>query len=109
MPAVTEHVPPVHGHCDARAVAALYGIFARRGRCGDRRILPPEAAERVREGQGACRDRVVGAGFAHETELGLGLWLSGPSGRTAPVRARSATTATAAWPTRRRGSPSAAS
>lgn len=72
-------IPAANGHGTARAIAALYGIFARRGRCGDRRVLSPEAAERVREGQGACRDLVIGAGFVHETELGLGLWLSGPN------------------------------
>ncbi|GGP62884.1 serine hydrolase [Streptomyces melanogenes] len=72
-------IPAANGHGTARAIAALYGIFARRGRCGDRRVLSPEAAERVREGQGSCRDLAIGAGFVHETELGLGLWLSGPN------------------------------
>jgi CubicO group peptidase (beta-lactamase class C family) len=47
-------------------------------------VLSPEAAERVREGQGGCRDLVLGAGFEHETELGLGLWLSGPDGSYGP-------------------------
>lgn len=42
-----------------------------------RRILSEKAAARVGEGQGACRDLVLGDGFDHETELGLGLWLSG--------------------------------
>ncbi|MGW2645822.1 serine hydrolase domain-containing protein [Streptomyces sp. NPDC001393] len=71
-------IPAANGHGTARAVAALYGVFAGRGRHGGRRILSPEAAERVREGQGSCRDLVVGAGFEGETEAGLGLWLSGP-------------------------------
>jgi CubicO group peptidase (beta-lactamase class C family) len=47
-------------------------------------VLSPEAAERVREGQGSCRDLVLGAGFEHETEAGLGLWLSGPNGSYGP-------------------------
>jgi CubicO group peptidase (beta-lactamase class C family) len=68
----------------ARAVAALYGIFAGRGTCDGHRILSPEAAERVREGQGRCRDLVLGAGLEHETEIGLGLWLSGPNGSYGP-------------------------
>ncbi|MFF9457506.1 serine hydrolase domain-containing protein [Streptomyces flaveolus] len=77
-------IPAANGHGTARAVAALYGIFAGRGSYGGRRLLSPEAAERVREGQGACRDLVLGAGFAHETEVGLGLWLSGPNGSYGP-------------------------
>ncbi|MFE2420917.1 serine hydrolase domain-containing protein [Streptomyces hokutonensis] len=77
-------IPAANGHGTARAVAALYGVFAGRGSYGGRRILSPEAAERVREGQGSCRDLVLGAGFAHETEIGLGLWLSGPNGSYGP-------------------------
>ncbi|MFJ8542113.1 serine hydrolase domain-containing protein [Streptomyces sp. NPDC093586] len=77
-------IPAANGHGTARAVAALYGIFAGRGSYGGRRLLSPQAAERVREGQGACRDLVLGAGFAHETEIGLGLWLSGPNGSYGP-------------------------
>ncbi|MFI1509654.1 serine hydrolase domain-containing protein [Streptomyces sp. NPDC020597] len=77
-------IPAANGHGTARAVAALYGILAGRGAYGGRRILSPEAAERVREGQGSCRDLVLGAGFAHETEIGLGLWLSGPNGSYGP-------------------------
>ncbi|WP_416956931.1 serine hydrolase domain-containing protein [Streptomyces sp. Agncl-13] len=73
-------IPAANGHGTARAVAALYGVFAGRGTHGGHRVLSPEAVERVREGQGSCRDLVLGAGFAHETEVGLGLWLSGPNG-----------------------------
>ncbi|MGW1881407.1 serine hydrolase domain-containing protein [Streptomyces sp. NPDC001970] len=72
-------IPAANGHGTARAVAALYGIFASGGLLGEHRVLSPEAAERVREGQGACRDLVLGAGFAHDTEVALGLWLSGPN------------------------------
>ncbi|MZF90157.1 serine hydrolase domain-containing protein [Streptomyces sp. SID5643] len=77
-------IPAANGHGTARAVAGLYGVFAGRGSYGGRRILSPEAAERVREGQGSCRDLVLGAGFEHETEAGLGLWLSGPDGSYGP-------------------------
>jgi CubicO group peptidase (beta-lactamase class C family) len=77
-------IPAANGHGTARAVAALYGVFAGRGRHGGRRLLSPEAAERVREGQGSCRDLVLGAGFEGETEVGLGLWLSGPQGSYGP-------------------------
>ncbi|MEU6530629.1 serine hydrolase domain-containing protein [Streptomyces sp. NPDC046928] len=77
-------IPAANGHGTARAVAALYGIFAGGGSYGGRKILSPEAAERVREGQGRCRDLVLGAGLGHETEIGLGLWLSGPNGSYGP-------------------------
>ncbi|MDF6022159.1 serine hydrolase domain-containing protein [Streptomyces sp. JH34] len=77
-------IPAANGHGTARAVAALYGILAGRGSLDGSRILSEEAAERVREGQGSCRDLVLGAGFAHETELGLGLWLSGANGSYGP-------------------------
>lgn len=77
-------LPAANGHGTARAVAALYGIFAGRGAYDGRRILSAEAAERVREGQGSCRDVVLGAGFEHDTEVGLGLWLSGPNGSYGP-------------------------
>ncbi|WP_217205923.1 serine hydrolase [Streptomyces sp. AC550_RSS872] len=77
-------IPAANGHGTARAVAALYGIFAGRGTYDGHRVLSPEAAERVREGQGSCRDLVLGAGFESETEVGLGLWLSGANGSYGP-------------------------
>ncbi|SMQ14230.1 CubicO group peptidase, beta-lactamase class C family [Streptomyces sp. Ag82_O1-12] len=77
-------IPAANGHGTARAVAALYGVFAGRGAHGGHRLLSPEAAERAREGQGGCRDLVLGAGFEHETEAGLGLWLSGTDGSYGP-------------------------
>ncbi|MFE6175590.1 serine hydrolase domain-containing protein [Streptomyces sp. NPDC056464] len=79
-------IPAANGHGTARAVAALYGIFAGRGSYAGHRVLSPEAAERVREGQGSCRDLVLGAGFEKDTEVGLGLWLSGPNGSYGPNR-----------------------
>ncbi|GCB52372.1 serine hydrolase domain-containing protein [Streptomyces sp. NL15-2K] len=77
-------IPAANGHGTARAVAALYGIFAGQGSYDGHRVLTPEAAERVREGQGSCRDLVLGAGFEGETEVGLGLWLSGPNNSYGP-------------------------
>ncbi|MFD7086960.1 serine hydrolase domain-containing protein [Streptomyces sp. NPDC059896] len=77
-------IPAANGHGTARAVAALYGIVAGRGRLGEHRVLSPETVERIREGQGRCRDLVLGAGFAHDTEIGLGLWLSGANGSYGP-------------------------
>ncbi|MFF3965978.1 serine hydrolase domain-containing protein [Streptomyces griseorubiginosus] len=77
-------IPAANGHGTARAVAALYGIFAGRGTWGGHRVLSPAAAERVREGQGRCRDLVLGAGLGNDTELGLGLWLSGAEGSYGP-------------------------
>ncbi|WP_200306303.1 serine hydrolase domain-containing protein [Streptomyces adelaidensis] len=77
-------IPAANGHGTARAVAALYGILALRGTWGGQRLLSPEAAERVREGQGGCRDLVIGAGLGRDTEIGLGLWLSGAHGSYGP-------------------------
>ncbi|MFD4137776.1 serine hydrolase domain-containing protein [Streptomyces sp. NPDC058572] len=78
------HIPAANGHGTARAVASLYGILAGRGKLGEKRVLTPEAAERVREGQGSCRDLVLGMGFTHDTEVALGLWLSGENGSYGP-------------------------
>ncbi|TWV31294.1 beta-lactamase family protein [Streptomyces misionensis] len=77
-------IPAANGHGTARAVAELYGVFAGRGVFGGRRLLTPQAVERVREGQGRCVDLVLGAGLGGETEIGLGLWLSGPQGAYGP-------------------------
>jgi CubicO group peptidase (beta-lactamase class C family) len=77
-------VPAAGGHGTARAVAALYGVLALGGGWGGHRVLSPEAAERVREGQGSCRDLVLGAGFGRDTEVALGVWLSGAHGSYGP-------------------------
>ncbi|WP_460061541.1 serine hydrolase domain-containing protein [Streptomyces sp. YKOK-I1] len=77
-------IPAANGHGTARAVAALYGVVAGRGSHGGHRVLSAEAAERVREGQGACLDLVLGVGLGHDTEIALGLWLSGASGSYGP-------------------------
>ncbi|MCZ0204616.1 serine hydrolase [Streptomyces sp. UMAF16] len=77
-------IPAANGHGTARAVAALYGVFAGRGAFGGRRFLSPRAAERARESEGPGRDLVLGAAFEGETEIGLGLWLSGPHGLYGP-------------------------
>ncbi|MEU3415141.1 serine hydrolase domain-containing protein [Streptomyces sp. NPDC006658] len=73
-----------NGHGTARAVAALYGVLAGRGAFGGRRFLPARAAERVRESEGPGRDLVLGAALEEDTEIGLGLWLSGPRGLYGP-------------------------
>jgi CubicO group peptidase (beta-lactamase class C family) len=77
-------IPAANGHGTARAVASLYGVLAGRGRLDGHQVLTRQAAERVREGQGACRDLILGAGFTHDTEVGLGLWLSGANGSYGP-------------------------
>ncbi|MFG2898962.1 serine hydrolase domain-containing protein [Streptomyces zaomyceticus] len=77
-------LPAANGHGTARAVAQLYGVFAGRGRSGERRVLSEAAVERAREGQGAGRDLVLGAGLTHETECALGLWLSGTNASYGP-------------------------
>ncbi|MER7875411.1 serine hydrolase domain-containing protein [Streptomyces solisilvae] len=77
-------LPALNGHGTARAVAELYGILARRGVSGDRRVLSAEAVERAREGQGSGRDLVLGPALGRDTEVALGVWLSGPHGSYGP-------------------------
>lgn len=77
-------IPAAGGHATARGVAALYEIFTGRERADGQQVLSAQAAERVREGQGSCRDLVLGAAFEHDTEMGLGLWLSGRHGSYGP-------------------------
>ncbi|MFE3824523.1 serine hydrolase domain-containing protein [Streptomyces sp. NPDC059092] len=77
-------IPAANGHATARGVAALYGIFAGGGRLDGRRVFSAGTAELIREGQGSCRDLVLGPGFGHDTEAGLGLWLSGPHAMYGP-------------------------
>ena len=77
-------IPAANGHGTARAVAALYGDVRRPGSYGGRRVLSPEAAERVREGQGSSATWCSAPGLDHDTEIGLGLWLSGPDGSYGP-------------------------
>ncbi|MFG2601058.1 serine hydrolase domain-containing protein [Streptomyces sp. NPDC048462] len=77
-------IPAANGHGTARAVAALYALLAGGSGPDGRPVLSQKAAERVREGQGSCRDLVLGAGFDHETEIALGPWLSGPNGSYGP-------------------------
>jgi len=79
-------IPAANGHATARAVATLYGAFAFGGVTGGQRLLGAAQAERARDGQGPGVDLVVGeAGLGgRESELGLGLWLSGADGHYGP-------------------------
>ncbi|MFC0546026.1 serine hydrolase domain-containing protein [Kutzneria chonburiensis] len=79
-------IPAANGHGTARGVAALYGAFAFGGVAGGQRLLSAGQAERAREGQGASVDLVIGAAGlgGRESELALGLWLSGPDGHYGP-------------------------
>ncbi|MGW3989512.1 serine hydrolase domain-containing protein [Streptomyces sp. NPDC004830] len=80
----TAEIPAANGHGTALGVAEVYAVLAGRGTHRGVRLLSPQAAERVREGQGRCLDLVLGAGLGGETEAGLGLWLSGPQGSYGP-------------------------
>jgi CubicO group peptidase (beta-lactamase class C family) len=79
-------IPAANGHGTARGVAALYGAFAFGGVAGGQRLLGAAQTERAREGQGASVDLVIGdAGLGgRESELALGLWLSGADGHYGP-------------------------
>jgi CubicO group peptidase (beta-lactamase class C family) len=78
-------IPAANGHATARGVAALYGVFAQRGTVAGRRYLSAEQVERAREGQGRCTDLILGPAVGGlETEVALGVWLSGPEGHYGP-------------------------
>jgi CubicO group peptidase (beta-lactamase class C family) len=78
-------IPAANGHGTARAVATLYGVLAQRGTVGGREYLSAAQVERARESQGATVDLVLGFGIGgKETEIGLGVWLSGPDGHYGP-------------------------
>ncbi|MFJ6657310.1 hypothetical protein ACIQNG_13200 [Streptomyces sp. NPDC091377] len=65
-------LPAAGGHGIARAVAAPCRVVAGGGAHGGLRILSPEAAGRVREGRGVCRDLVRGAGTGARDRTGAG-------------------------------------
>jgi CubicO group peptidase (beta-lactamase class C family) len=78
-------IPAANGHGTARGIAALYGVYAQRGTSGGRRYLSAEQVERAREGQGSCTDLVLGPAIGgRETEVALGVWLSGPDHHYGP-------------------------
>ncbi|MFJ7995584.1 serine hydrolase [Streptomyces sp. NPDC096310] len=76
--------PPDHANRGDKVAQNGVTIFAGGGRFDGHRVLSPGTAELVREGQGSCRDLVLGAGLGHDTEAGLGLWLSGPHAMYGP-------------------------
>ncbi len=72
-------IPAANGHATARGLATMYSALAQGGRHRQVRLLSAVAAERVREGQGATVDLVLGAGNGGlPSEWGLGYLLSGP-------------------------------
>ena len=78
-------VPAANGHATARGVAALYGVYAQRGTVAGHRYLGAEQVERARVGQGRCADLILGPAVGGmETEVALGVWLSGPEGHYGP-------------------------
>jgi CubicO group peptidase (beta-lactamase class C family) len=78
-------IPAANGHGTARAVATLYGVLAQRGTVAGRQYLSAGQVERVREGQGAAVDVILGYGLGGQaTETGLGVLLSGADGHYGP-------------------------
>jgi len=73
-------IPAANGHATARGIAALYGVYAQRGTFGGRRYLGADQVDIAREGQGACTDLILGPAIGgRQTEIALGVWLSGPN------------------------------
>jgi CubicO group peptidase (beta-lactamase class C family) len=78
-------IPAANGHATARGIATLYGVYAQRGTVDGRQYVSAAQIERACEGQGACVDLVLGAALGgRETEIALGVWLSGPDGHFGP-------------------------
>lgn len=78
-------IPAANGHLTARALASVYAVLAGGGEHKGIRLLGPESAERVREGQGRGVDLVLGAGMGGgEMEFALGVILSGPESQYGP-------------------------
>lgn len=77
-------LPALNGHATARAVAALYGIYANDGRHDGRQILSPAAVTRARHGEGPGHDLVLSPALGHDLDNALGMWLSGPQGTYGP-------------------------
>jgi CubicO group peptidase (beta-lactamase class C family) len=74
-------IPAANGHATATGLAAVYAVLAQGGEHAGIRLLSPEAAERIREGQGRGVDLVLGVGNAGlPNEWALGVILSGPEG-----------------------------
>ena len=78
-------IPAANGHATATGLATVYAVLAQEGEHAGVRLLSPEAAERVREGQGRGVDLVLGLGNAGlPNEWALGVILSGPEGLYGP-------------------------
>jgi CubicO group peptidase (beta-lactamase class C family) len=78
-------IPAANGHATATGLATVYAVLAQGGEHGGVRLLSPEAAERIREGQGRGVDLVLGVGNAGlPNEWALGVILSGPEGLYGP-------------------------
>lgn len=100
-------IPAANGHGTARAVTALYGIFAGRGAHGGHRVLsprPPSASARARAGAATwCWARDSAARRSSGSACGS----ADRTARTARIRGPSGMTASAdraVWPIRKRGS-----
>jgi CubicO group peptidase (beta-lactamase class C family) len=78
-------IPAANGHATATGLATVYAVLAQEGEHAGVRLLSPEAAERIREGQGRGVDLVLGLGNAGlPNEWALGVILSGPEGIYGP-------------------------
>ena len=78
-------IPAANGHATARGLATMYALLAQGGQHDGVRLLGPAAAERVREGQGATVDVVLGIGNGGlPSEWALGFLLSGDQGILGP-------------------------
>ncbi|GDY60998.1 serine hydrolase [Streptomyces avermitilis] len=98
-------IPAANGHGTARAVAALYGIFAGRGSWDGRPILSPRPPSGCARARAAAVTWCWVPGSRVRRRSASASGSAGPTDRTVPTRRLSVTTASAApavSPTRRR-------
>lgn len=99
-------IPAANGHGTARAIAALYGVFAGRGSYDGRRVLSPRRPSGCARGRASAATWCSGRASSTRRRSGSVCGSAARTGRTDPTRGLSDTTASAApavWPTRRPG------
>jgi CubicO group peptidase (beta-lactamase class C family) len=78
-------IPAANGHGTGRSLATVYAALANAGELHGVRLLSPEGAERIREGQGRGVDLLLGVGMAGvPMEFALGVILGGPEHQYGP-------------------------
>jgi CubicO group peptidase (beta-lactamase class C family) len=70
-------IPAINGHCNAAALARVYGALARGGELSGVHVLSPESIDRARSLQAEGTDALLHI----PVRMGLGFWLTRPGHR----------------------------